>query len=109
MVETTIVSVMTYINFDFEDDWIFNSEYNYHLMIDASKFSHGSYDGYDVIITMDNTINPLEKEGSITFISQVIGIDDLGGDDKVEHASKIISTCQYLLMLLHYLSLLLIL
>ena len=57
--ETTIISVMTYINFDFEDNWIFDSGHEHHLMGIASKFSSlESYDSDDAIITVNNTIHP---------------------------------------------------
>ena len=39
MADIIIVSVMTCINFDFENDWVFDSGYKYHLIGGSSKFS----------------------------------------------------------------------
>ena len=81
-----MLGAMTCINFDFEDDWIFDS-YEHHLRGDASKFSSPeSYDGHNAIIMANNIIHPVEKEASVIFISQGVVIDDLSGD-KVEQVS----------------------
>ena len=92
--ETTIISVMTRINFDFEDNWIFDLGHEHHLMGIASKFSSfESYDSDDAIIAVNNTIHPYihpTDNYSVTFISQGIIIDDSSAD-KVEYVSEVIT------------------
>ncbi|XP_077216009.1 uncharacterized protein LOC143850670 [Tasmannia lanceolata] len=64
--ETTTVGALASINF--EDDWIVDSGCGHHLTGDESKFSKfRKYEGNDAIITADNTIYPVEKEGVITI------------------------------------------
>ncbi|XP_077239786.1 uncharacterized protein LOC143880697 [Tasmannia lanceolata] len=62
--ETTTVGALASINF--EDDWIVDSGCGHHLTGDESKFSKfRKHEGNDAIITADNTIHPVEKEGVI--------------------------------------------
>ncbi|KAK8951797.1 hypothetical protein KSP39_PZI003445 [Platanthera zijinensis] len=52
---------------DLKDDWIVDSGCGHHLTGDLSKFSSlQAYSGNEAIITADNTIHAVEKEGIVT-------------------------------------------
>ncbi|KAH7864383.1 hypothetical protein Vadar_028987 [Vaccinium darrowii] len=60
----TSVDALSTINFD--NDWIVDSGCGHHLTGDGSKFSSfREYQGNDAIITADNSIHPVEKEGVV--------------------------------------------
>ncbi|KAH7845483.1 hypothetical protein Vadar_002790 [Vaccinium darrowii] len=60
----TSVDALSMINFD--NDWIVDSGCGHHLTGDGSKFSSfREYQGNDAIITADNSIHPVEKEGVV--------------------------------------------
>ena len=66
--ETRAIDAMTSINF--ERDWIVDSGYGLHLTGDKYKFSNfHKYNGSDVIVTTNNTVHQVEKEGTI-FINE---------------------------------------
>ncbi|KAI4357476.1 hypothetical protein L6164_001424 [Bauhinia variegata] len=53
---------------DFENDWIVDSSCGHHVTGDASKFSSlHSYQGKDAIVTADNTVHYVEKEGTVVI------------------------------------------
>ena len=66
MVGTSTVDALTSINFD--NDWIIISDCGHHLTDDDYKFSSfRDYNGNDAIITTDNSVHPMEKEGIVTI------------------------------------------
>lgn len=66
MAGTTTVDALTSINFD--NDWIIDFGYGHHLTSDDSKFSSfRDYNGNDAIITANNSVHPVEKEGIVTI------------------------------------------
>ena len=68
MAETTTVSTVTLI---LKIIGIIDSGCDHHLTSNASKFSSlENYGGKDAIIKADNTIYPVEKEGSISFTNE---------------------------------------
>ena len=66
-----MIGAMTCINFDFEDDSVFSSGYEHHLMCDTSKFSSlENYNRNDAIITVDNTIYLVEKKVLLLLLNE---------------------------------------
>ncbi|KAH0714412.1 hypothetical protein KY284_007317 [Solanum tuberosum] len=64
--ETRAIDAMTSINF--ERDWIVDSGCGHHLTGDESKFfDFQKYNGRDVIVTTDNTVHHVEKEGTVVI------------------------------------------
>jgi len=53
---------------NFERDWIVDSGCGHHLTGDQSKFStFREYNRHDVIVTADNTVHNMEKEGTVVI------------------------------------------
>jgi len=68
-----MIGAMTCINFDFEDDSVFSSGYEHHLMCDTSKFSSPeSYSSNNAIIIADKTIDLVEQEGSVILFLKLL-------------------------------------
>lgn len=68
MARATTVDALTLINF--ENDWIVDMGCGHHLTGNESKFSSfRDYKGNDIIVTVDNFIHPIEKEGVVTIKS----------------------------------------
>ncbi|KAK0602919.1 hypothetical protein LWI29_038265 [Acer saccharum] len=74
LVKNTTVNAMASINF--EKDWIIDSGCGHHLTEDESNLlSFKKYTGNHAIVTADNRVHPVEKDGTIV-------ISD-GGDSEI--------------------------
>ena len=71
---TTKIDALSSVSY--KNDWVIDSGCGHHLTGDKFKFSSfRDYKEYDAIVTVDNSIHPLEKEGVVTI--------DGDGDDKI--------------------------
>jgi hypothetical protein len=66
MAGTTMIDALSSI--DYKNDWVVDSGCRHHLTGDESKFSSfRDYKGNDAIVTVDNSIHTVEKEGVVTI------------------------------------------